>query len=443
MAASREHASVFARQYGTVTDGGPERGPEKTDSPTLRPWARAKAAMTTNRPTKSSTRNTPRFGVSTVLLPAEAARSPTVHKIHILGEDARSRFIAHALSGVYDSVQLLRSYGAEDMKYTNIETRDDPDNPVGKTSVVPNRIASSILATDDGNSRIDQLMLTGRGQTAALQMKQVRHRIDNDTTVCLLNDGLGVLEDVRRKILDPMSLDPNIVLGYMSHKIVPSRKHMSYREQHRGKLLLTQADQSRTDKTTFVETVRQAYDLRPSMETYDTWLRYKLPSVLFEAVSEPVCVAFDLTYKGVQANPSARAMMLTLLKELINVIRAFPEFTTNSTLRDWVETEDIYREFQAHLNARADAPSNMVRQVLYNNPTDIQFLNGYFLRRAKELGVPCFTNKHIMDVVKLKSSDRQLRNNTYIPMDEASVPSSAHARLRTIPPDQWAAIRDD
>lgn len=396
-------------------------------------------------PSIAKTLPTPQFYVPSVLLPREAAQSPTVHKIHILGEDERSKFIAHALSSVYDSVELLGWRDHCSSKYRNIQ-RLRPNSRRATSHVATNLAIPRTFARDD-SSRIDQLVVTGHGHEAAEALKTVKHRIDENTTVCLMNDGLGVLEDVRRKIFDGIDASPSFLLGHMSHRLAFNRTYDAVTQLKQGQTKLTFGQEPRMrvkdmqkikSRPNFIRTFEEAEDLHSSFTPYDQWLRFKLPSVIFDSVVEPVCVLLEMPYQGLLQNPPAQRMMQGLLSEMMLVLENMPELQGSTVIRDYVHSKGIRKFMHSRIMAKRSEPSKLTRRIEKGLPTDVEYLNGYFLRRGQRLGVDMRMNIMMRDMVKAKHSQAIERLNSFVPMEETSVPSHLAFRYRTSPPQQTA-----
>lgn len=409
--------------------------PCETTYPTSRPWSGALQV----EPATAKLRPTPQFYVPSVLLPPEAAKSPTVHKIHILGEDERSKFIAHALSGVYDSVEMLgwRNNNSSS-KYRNFQ-KTKSSNQRGTAKLEPMSVAPRILGRDD-DSRIDQLLVTGKGYEAVQALRSVKHRVDENTMVCLMNDGLGVLEDVRKKIFAGDDLGPNFLLGHMSHRLAFNRKFDSVKQLKQGETKLTLVNMSRLankDKTEgrthFIKSLEEVKDLRSSLTPFDQWLRFKLPTVMFDSVVEPVCVLLDMPYQGLLQNPAAQRMMQSLMSEIITVVENMPEVKDSAPIREFVHSKGIHKLMYNGIMAKRSQSSQLLRRINSGLPTDIEYLNGYFLRRGGQLGLDLRMNIMIRDMIKAKHSIAIERLNTYIPIEETSIPSASTFRYRTTP----------
>lgn len=406
--------------------------------PTRRPWAGAIKTQTTTNATSRAQPDINSY-VPSVLLPAEAARSPTVHKIHILGEDERSKFIAHALSGLYESVEMLgwtpRQYST---KYRNIQRARSANQRAAP--VVEKNAAIQEGEKKEDNSHIDQLILTGHGHEAVSALESVKNRITKDTTVCLMSDGLGVLEDVRRKVFAGSKATPDFLLGHMSHKLAFNRKFDAVKTLRFGQLMVTtpptttirtQELQRKVEmRTNFVKSLESVEDLNSSMAEYDQWLRFKLPSIIFNSVAETVCVLLDLSYQGLLQNPSADRMMNRLLSEIIEVLENMPELRGSIVIRDFVQGRGIRRLLYNEILAKRSQPSFLVRQLERGLPTDVNYLNGFFIRRGRQMGIDLRFNTMMTDMVKARHSQGVEKLNSYIPLEETSVPSELGFRYR-------------
>uniref|UniRef100_A0A0B7K2R9 Uncharacterized protein n=1 Tax=Bionectria ochroleuca TaxID=29856 RepID=A0A0B7K2R9_BIOOC len=388
----------------------PEAGPA-----TRSPWAAA-LDTPTRRPQPS-----PKFYVPSVLLPAEASKSPSVHKIHILGEDERSKFIAHALSGVYESVELL-GWKRTPSRYTNIQkTSKGNRRETSKFERNPIKLKKS---DEEDNSPIDHLVISSKAFGAESSLDQYKHRLREDTTVCVMTEGLGVLDDVRAKIFNGTFQMPNMLLGHMSHKLAFNRNYNSVKQLKGGQLLMTplptttvshsSIERKTENRTNFVESFGRARQLRGSITEYDSWLRFKLPSVIFAAVADPVCVLLDLPYHGLLQNPPAQRMMERLLDEITLTLEMLPELESSTVVRDYVRGNLIKRQLYKNIMAKRDAQSSLLYQVQHGHQTDIDYLNGYFLKRAKRIGLDLRMNKLMTDMVKAKTLQTRQRINTDI-----------------------------
>ncbi|KAM5347030.1 hypothetical protein ACJ41O_010035 [Fusarium nematophilum] len=283
---------------------------------------------------------------------------------------------------------------------------------------------------DPDRSHIDQLVVTGRGFEAVKAIASVKDRVDENTSICLLSDGMGVLEEVREKIFKGANTEPNFVLGHMSHALVFNRARGSVRELKPGRTVLTEADavlettkdlHASSDRTNLMQSLRRVSQLRASSTPYDKWLRFKLPPMIFTAAVEPVCVLLDLPYEGLMTNRSAQSMMHRLLDEMAMLVDNLPEVQGFAELRSFVRGEDLKKFCYRRISGKAKAPSDLLKRIEKGLQTDINYQNGYFLKRARTLGIDMPTNNLMVQMVKARRTEAIEKRRAFVPMEEESI----------------------
>lgn len=388
--------------------------------------ARLKKRETTRGATLS--RIPPVYTKASVLLSNEYAKNPTVHKVHILGADERSRFIAHALSSVYDSVEILR--WTDSNKYNNIHIQDRDKN-ISRFDPMP---PSVVPADPKDESHIDHLVVGGSANFAASELSKMKHRLDNYSTVCLLNDGLGVLEEVRQSVFEGTHKAPKFIMGHMDHKLVFNSKHNSLKRLKPGQLLLTVpegstkwarrevAERKVQTRSNLVKSLSIPGHLFARPTNWDTWFRFKLPSVLFGTIVDPICVALGVPYASLLRNRSAERMIHQLCVEMINVMTELPELQNCPTVQSFLDIETMCLVMHRAIVAKKNAPCQLDRKLKLGKRSDADYLNGYFLRKGKAVGVDMKLNKMMLDMVQAKQTISHESVDQYVPFDATTVP---------------------
>ncbi|KAF5974191.1 2-dehydropantoate 2-reductase [Fusarium bulbicola] len=418
----------FASAVAPTEQKKPEAVPPELGSAPSRPWKSSSTQAESVTPTSTSPSS--QFYVPSVVIPAEAARSGPVHKIHILGEDVRSRFIAHALCSVYDYVEMVPFRQMPKSRYRNVE-KVQPERTRKNAYVEKNvAISENDVVPQSDRSHIDELIVTGRGFEAVKAIASVKDRIDDKTSICLLNDGMGVLEQVRQQIFNGSQPEPNFYLGHMSHALAFNRYRDSVKELRRGRTVFTKADPVlNAEKELYIpveqqpsmmHSLRKAKDLNTTFSSYEHWLRFKLPSVMFTAAVEPVCVFLDLPYHGLLENRSAQKMMNNLLGEMVLVMENMPEVQDSPDLIKFLRGEGLKKFCYRRITGKSKAPSDLLTRINKGLQTDINYQNGYFLKRAKILGIDTPTNQLMVQMIKARRIEQQRSLRSFIPIREAS-----------------------
>ncbi|KAF4583105.1 2-dehydropantoate 2-reductase [Ophiocordyceps camponoti-floridani] len=411
----------------------PPPKPSKAASP-------AKPSKAASIPTTTDLITTPPVHVSPE---SDTEPFPRVHKVHIIGEDEKAKYIAHALCNIYNSVELLDWRRERTGKYGNLSI-SRPGRPIYKP-VERNQVPKHAFAPG-GTSHIDLMVVTGPGSDAVKAMDSVKHRVDNKTNVCIMSEGLGVLEDVRKRVFEGSDSKPNFFLGHMSHRLVWNRNTDSVKRLYNGQTRLTSAlstadgydpIRSRNERdsdswTPAVSTWGTSHDLNSTVTTYDEWLQLKLPGMMFDCVVEPACVALELPYKELLWNRGAQRLMNGLLDELVFVIRHMNEVSEAPIMRQLTNADQIARWLRKRILAKRDAPCQLVKRIEYGLPTNVQFRNGYFIRRAHQLGIDFRMNVMVDNLIEARHLKALARINSEVRFEETSIPSYLEEQYRPL-----------
>ncbi|KAG9500324.1 hypothetical protein J7337_008800 [Fusarium musae] len=418
---------AFASAVPPTEQKKPEAVPPELSSAPSRPW---KSSITqAGSLTPTSTSPSSQFYVPSVVIPAEAAKSGPVHKIHILGEDVRSRFIAHALCSVYDSVETVPFREMPKSRYRNVE-KVQPERTRKNAYAEKNAAISDNDALPQcDRSHIDELIVTGRGFEAVKAIASVKDRIDGKTSICLLNDGMGVLEQVREQLFNGTQPEPNFYLGHMSHALAFNRNRDSVKQLKSGRTVFTKADPVlNAEKELYIPveqhpsmmlSLRRVKELNTTFSTFEHWLRFKLPSVMFTAAVEPVCVLLDLPYQGLLENRNAQRLMDQLLRELALVTENMPEVQDSPDLLKFLRGEGLKKFCYRRITGKSKAPSDLLTRINKGLQTDINYQNGYFLKRARTLGIDTPRNQLMVQMIKARRIEELKRLRSFIPVQEA------------------------
>ncbi|PHH70556.1 hypothetical protein CDD80_5936 [Ophiocordyceps camponoti-rufipedis] len=368
---------------------------------------------------------------------------PRVHKVHIIGEDEKAKYIAHALCNIYNSVELLDWRRERTGKYRNLSI-SRPGRAIYKP-VERNQVPKHAFA-QDSSSHIDLMVVTGPGSDAVKALDSVKHRVDNKSNVCIMSEGLGVLEDVRKKVFEGSDSKPNFFLGHMSHRLVWNRNTDSVKRLYNGQTRLTNAlstadgydpiksrqEHDSDSWTPAVSTWGSSHDLNSMVTTYDEWLQLKLPGMMFDCVVEPACVALELSYKELLWNRGAQRLMNGLLDELVLVIRHMNEVSEAPIMRQLTNADQIARWLRKRILAKGSAPCQLVKRIEYGLPTNVQFRNGYFIRRAHQLGMDFRMNVMVDNLIEARHLKALARINSEVRFEETSIPSYLEEQYRPL-----------
>ena len=402
-----------------------------------------------------------------------ARKTENSPKIHILGKDETSKFIAHALSSVYESVEMIgwsKSHSSL-KKFPMIElkgrrTHDPPiivpnnilrrekhrvERPKADTygpelntaepdseepySVEPYRTERhmSIRPPEHEDSHIEQLIVTGQGHEASLALKSIKHRVDANTTICLANEGLGVMEHAQKKIFRDPGSQPDFLLGYLSHKLTYYKRSQSVKQLKDGVFRVTEpiptiapkVIEARTveNRANFIRALEGVPILNFRMAEYDEWLRLKLPSMISGSVVDVVSILLELPYNDLLRNRPARHMMWNLLDEITLLLQNMPEVKGSTAVRDLIYGQRMWQILmQVLMTKKLDSHNALAQRIDSGLSGDISYMNGYFVRRGKELKLEMPHNANARDMLLAKKEKIAAEINGDIAFEDGFLP---------------------
>ncbi|KAH8757561.1 double-stranded DNA-binding domain-containing protein [Diaporthe sp. PMI_573] len=299
---------------------------------------------------------------------------------------------------------------------------------------------------EPSNEHIDQLIVTLACGVTKNALENVVHRIDNRTTICLVQDGLGVVEHLNATLFpDPMTR-PHYVLGHMAASLGYNKKwFFGARLGEPGKLYLHAVEKGidleplfkfyppverRSNATQFLRTLVTTPGLHAGGYNLENWLIKKLPALVFNSVIEPMAVILDTTYDTLPRNEHAIQLADELLDELFNVIMALPELTNSSKVVKHCGLGELRKKTIRRLWEKGSSQSNMLSRVRAGQWVDIDYMNGYFVRRARELGIKVPQNEVVVDMVKARIAKRREEMNNTIPFESDNIRKARLEQLK-------------
>lgn len=370
-----------------------------------------------------------RFYIPAVMQGQDNPPTPPHRTVHILGSDPRAQFLSHSLHSVYDSVKPINPFPT---RYQNLSEK-------GRLRSNPAK-GKKVVEEAEENEHISNLVVAGTPSQAVSLLKSVKHRVDKRTAVCYMQDGLGIVEDVNNIVFRDDESRPSTILGHMTHALAKDRRSQAIRvSKDDGESIFTSvrplvAEETRKQTDAEKEAEKEAESRRHTEEllsgfaqarllhargtSLDNWLLHKIPSLMFASIADPLCVMLGYRYQQLIFNPSANRLMDQLLDEISEVVAHIPEVQRlGPHMQKLLRGEAMRKHIINQLRGKKGAPCEMLQQIERGQLTNINYLNGYFVRRAKRMGMSMPANEMLVDLVKSKHKAEQEKLRSYIPME--------------------------
>lgn len=368
---------------------------------------------------------------------SKAALQPELSKqVHIVGFTRKARFLAHALSPIpqLPPVKILahnnRSVAAKWLDEGRaINLHDDrgtfiSSHPIQCPEYFGPRINSPVIGRWNGGL-LDNVIVNTRTNALYPTLRSLRHAMDNRTILCLIHPGLGYIERLNEDIFDNPAVRPTYVLAHMTHKLTRHcGQAMSLRIKDEGEFLMSVLPRGPTGKLEPYEELQRKHlfallsmsrALDPKGMAWRHFLHRKLPGMIWSSVADTISVILGCRYDQIFQDTHAAKLWHGLLDETIDIVVSLPEFEGRPFLSVQFTSAKFRAGLKMRLGACGSTYSEWISQIRRGDITDVDFINGYFVKRAEELGIDCRLNKLAVSMVKARHQARTTELRGAIP----------------------------
>ncbi|KAI1109525.1 hypothetical protein F5Y14DRAFT_458135 [Nemania sp. NC0429] len=356
---------------------------------------------------------------------------PLSRRVSILGFSSQAKFFAHALASrpgisidiiAHHRLPITR-WGEEYRRLSlfDIKGQHVSSAPIPCPRLIWDRRQYFRRSLRDSDF-LDNVIVDTATTAVLPSLKFLRPLIDRRTTICFLHPGLGLVERLIEEVFpDPLDR-PNIMLGYSTHVVAKvSSTLYSMKQMRPGSLYLHGmpkfTDSTHSQSAIAEEGRRQSQHLLQLLASAEPlnvvglplvrFLSWKLPAVIFSSVADTISVILGCQYNQIYPNEHAKAIWDNLLDEILAIVTQLPELQEAPHRRDYFTQPSFRRKLRTHLLSLRTNVSPWVKHVRMGLPPPIDYFNGYFIRRAKELGLGHKHNSMAEAMVKARVRARQ------------------------------------
>lgn len=277
---------------------------------------------------------------------------------------------------------LLRDAPSLDQLHRNggIRLRRDSDE---QTIAIAAEIATAVQGP------IQQLLICTKAQQTLDAVREIKPHLASQPIIVLLQNGMGVHELLQREIPDAIFLHAISTEGAYQTR----RFHVVHAGH--GRTVLGAIDSS---QNAIAQRVAESLRCDLTIDVVDDieqrlWLKLAINSVINPLTALHQCLNGELLQL-----PNIDSTITHLCNELVDVAGADGK---NLTLEQCRTVYDV-------INATAQNRSSMLQDRLAKRPTEIDFINGFIVRRARHYGINCSHHAELLDAMKALESRHSL-----------------------------------
>ena len=380
-------------------------------------------------------------------------RRTVERRIHILGTGNIGNLVAHALSRIpnrppitllFHKPSLLDAWDAHGRTIELVtDGISERAGPFDVELALPERTRrplsehfEAVTESAEDEKPISNLILTVKAPQTLSALTAVQHRLTRKSTIVFLQNGMGTIDEVNAKLFPDVENRPNYMLGIITHGVNSDRlfsaKHAGVGTTalgyvSRSPLPATHLDGYRLPggmpqtARYLLRTLTRAPLLAAVGFSQTDLLQMQLEKLAVNCVVNPLTVMLDRKNGDVLSNFAMTRVMRLLLSEISLVIRSLPELqgVPNVAMRfSPNRLESLAVSIMAKTSANI---SSMLQDVRRGKQTEIDYINGYVVKRGEEIGIRCVMNYMMVQLVKGKQQmiSREVENHVPIVADRA------------------------
>jgi 2-dehydropantoate 2-reductase len=322
------------------------------------------------------------------------------------------------------------------------------------SSAVPVEGTSQQALSGESTGPIRSLIICSKASNVLQGLSSVKHRLNKDSVILFLQNGMGITEEVSREIYPDPATRPHYMLGINSHGlnnasgepfttthagfgtmllgILPNERYRSPKSPYEPTMKFTSAKDSGPvpyaqfpsadelnpeypppTSAKFHWTPNQRYLLRTLLRapvlgaasfSPPDLLQMQLEKLAVNCIVNPLTVLLDARNGALLYNYALTRTMRLLLAEISLVIRSLPELQYIPNVQSRFDPGRLETIVVGVANKTKDNISSMLADVRGARQTEIDYINGWIVKRGEELGVRCLMNYMLMQMVKGKTA---------------------------------------
>lgn len=346
----------------------------------------------------------------------------TGSKIYILGAGSIGGLVGVELSALVlkpDVVLLLRnSVKVDHFKNTNKSTVF-----VKRLFKTPSEIISAKFEAQtsrDVKVPIENLIVTTKTYQTQQALQPYLPLITEDTNILLIQNGLGVAQELYKDVWPDIRTRPNLYQGVINHgAFVSPNTGDRYEISHSGfapffigkipkDLNSTSINNGEIFENIplFIQQLRDAKGLDTTILSYTDLLISQIKKFTVNACINPVTSIIDCINGELQDVKSVKELFYDIVSESVEtLLKLYPVLQEKDNIHEILNKKKLVEDV-LHIGTVANQKnsSSMRQDCLNLRDTEIDYINGFIVKAAKELGGSAHVNETIANLVKLRLS---------------------------------------
>lgn len=356
------------------------------------------------------------------------------HRIHILGIGNIGKLLAHSLATVSDRPaivlmlhrpELVESWNQKGQSI-EIITNGVSNNQIGFEIEAIHGSAEAVKPGGPQNPRSDNsrnvifnLIIGTKAIHTIAALSAIKGRLTQESTILFTQNGMGTIDEVNAMVFQDSRTRPKYMTAIVSHGVFSrgpfSCVHAGFGTMNIGCVprpppsnpsQLVEGNSRQSPSLSSTEYLSTLFTRVPVLAA-TLFSPLKLMEIQFEkliinAMINALTVIFDCRNGKLFSNFKILRLMRSLLSEASHVIRSLPELQTVPGMEARFSEERLDEVVLGVAEKTSKNISSMLQDVRAGRETEIDYINGYIVKRGQQLGIDCVYNRTLVRMVKDK-----------------------------------------
>lgn len=290
-----------------------------------------------------------------------------------------------------------------------------------------------------GELYIYSIIVAVKGHATVSALRSIKYRVDARTTICFMQNGLGQIEELNREVFTDPETRPTYMLGIVSHGSFMTSPcsvvHAGYgtvalgicrdqdkyplppKGQARNISELPEEERRRfypTDKDLFanlssrylLRTLTRSPVLACAAFPYLDLFQLQLEKLAANVVLNPLTALLDVPNGALLLSDEISMVQRLLLAEVSLVIRNLPELEGIPNVETRFSAKRLEQVAIGVTRRTAQNSSSMREDLRHGKKPEVDYINGYIVKRGEEQGIKCVLNFMMVQLIKGKDTLR-------------------------------------
>ena len=221
------------------------------------------------------------------------------------------------------------------------------------------------------------------------------------TNILFAQNGMGTIEQVTKDLFPDISSKPNYLACVMHHGLYSEG---SFHSVHAGRANMTIGRVENGGAAQYlIDKITQARLLSATQVTPKELFRQQVEKLVINTIINPLTVIFNCKNGELFSHEPIVKVMRALLLEASQVIQSLPELRLHHDTAIRFSPQRLEANVVEAAEKTAENTSSMLQDFRAGRETEIDYINGYIVERAKGAGVECETHKAVVGMVKSRT----------------------------------------